>query len=109
MSPAKAETSDQWVVMLDVLFGKVHQKPLAPADEKHEASPRMVIVLVDTKMSGQFSGADREQSNLNLRGIGITLMDRVFGDDLLLLFRLEGRDSPFRSITRSSGTCSPEL
>ena len=69
----------------------------------------MVIVLVGAKMLGQLLDAGREQSNLNLRGTGVALMGRVLGDDLLLLLRLEGHDSPFRSVARSSGACSPEL
>ena len=97
VSSTQAETGDKGAVTLDVFLSEVGKKALALTNQQHQTTTRVVIMLVGTEVLGQLLDASGQQSHLNLGGTGVTLMRGVFGNDLLLLFRLQGHDSPSRS------------
>ena len=64
-------------VTLDVVVLHVVEKAAAAPDEHHEASPGMMVVLVDLQVLGQVSDSFAQQSDLDLGRARVRLVKAV--------------------------------
>ena len=84
MLSAQTQTLDQGAVTVDVNALEVIKHTTTVADHQQQTTTGVVIVLVLLEVLGQISDALGEQSNLDLRGAGVTLVGCVGLDDFLL-------------------------
>ena len=73
MLSAQTQTLDQGAVTVDVNALEVIKHTTTVADHQQQTTTGVVIVLVLLEVLGQISDALGEQSNLDLRGAGVTL------------------------------------
>ena len=77
MLSAQTQTLDQGAVTVDVNALEVIKHTTTVADHQQQTTTGVVIVLVLLEVLGQISDALGEQSNLDLRGAGVTLVGCV--------------------------------
>src|SRR5215831_17331334 len=82
--PTQAQLLDEGAVALDVLGLEVLQQTAASAHQQEQATTAVMVVLVYLEVLGEIVDPPCQQSDLDLRRTGITLIGRVPGDDLLL-------------------------
>ena len=87
MLSAQTQTLDQGAVTVDVNALEVIKHTTTVADHQQQTTTGVVIVLVLLEVLGQISDALGEQSNLDLRGAGVTLVGCVGLDDFLLFLK----------------------
>jgi hypothetical protein len=113
MLSAQTQTLDQGAVTVDVNALEVIKHTTTVADHQQQTTTGVVIVLVLLEVLGQISDALGEQSNLDLRGAGVTLVGCVGLDDFLLflsrkchgilLILLRGAAGPIPARSLSAG------
>ena len=79
------QLSDQGTVTVDVLLLQVGQQITTAADHLEQAAAAVVVMLVGLEVLGQVVDTSGQQSNLDLRRTGVTLVDGCLGDDGLLI------------------------
>ena len=80
------KSSDDSPVTLDIGGLEIVQKSAPLTDHLEQAAAGMIVLLVLLKMSGEVIDALSEESDLNLGRAGVTLMQGMGGDDLVLAF-----------------------
>ena len=81
----QTQLSDQGTVTVDVLLLQIGQQIAAAADHLEQAAAAVVVMLVGLEVLGQVVDTSGQQSNLNLRRTGVTLVDGCLSDDGLLI------------------------
>ena len=81
----QTQLSDQGTVTVDVLLLQIGQQIAAAADHLEQAAAAVVVMLVGLKVLGQVIDTSGQQSNLDLRRTGVTLVDGCLSDDGLLI------------------------
>ena len=81
----QTQLSDQGTVTVDVLLLQIGQQITAAADHLEQAAAAVVVMLVGLEVLGQVVDTSGQQSNLDLRRTGVTLVDGCLGDDGLLI------------------------
>ena len=79
------EAADKVAVACDVGGGQVLQEASALADHGEESAPGMVVVLVGGKVVLEAVDARGQQSDLDFRRAGVSLVGLVLSDDLVFL------------------------
>ena len=79
------QLSDQGTVTVDVLLLQIGQQVTAAADHLEQTTAAVVVVLIGLQVLGQVVDAGSQQSDLNLRRTGVTLVDGCLSDDGLLV------------------------
>src|SRR5712692_7739901 len=82
----KAQSGDECPVAVNVCPIEVGEMPASLADKLEQATPRVVVVLVDTEMLRQLVDSPGQESNLDIRRAGVAVVRCVFRDDLGLRF-----------------------
>lgn len=80
----ETETLNQGTVTVDVDALEVIKHTTTIADHQQQTTTGVVIMLVLLEVLGQISDTLGQQSNLDLRGAGVTLVGSVSLDDFLL-------------------------
>src|SRR5215204_6267445 len=83
------------------------EQPSALADQQHQATPAVVVVLVLLEVLGQVGDALGQDRHLNLRRTGVTLGCGVLVDDLLLGCSVD-RHSVLLSVSRCAAPPVPD-
>ena len=81
---ADSETLDQRTVALDIDPTQVAEHVAAAADEDHETTTRVVVVLVELEVLRQVADATSQNRNLDLGRTRVALVGCVLIDDFLL-------------------------
>jgi len=83
---AEPQPSDDGPIARVVLLDEIGKKTTALANELEEAAARMIVLGKATEMVGQPLDPPFQESNLDFRRSGVTLLGGKPGHDLLLLF-----------------------
>ena len=81
-----AESCNDSSVTFNVNFLEVVEQTTTLTDHLQQTTTGMVILLVGLEVLGEVADALRQQSNLNLGGTGIALVESVLSDDFILAF-----------------------
>lgn len=71
----QTQLSDQGTVTVDVLLLQIGQQITAAADHLEQAAAAVVVMLVGLEVLGQVVDTSGQQSNLDLRRTGVTLVE----------------------------------
>ncbi len=83
---ANPELLDEFTILVDVLVLDVLQKAAPLADELHESTTRVVVLLVNLQMLGQVADASAQDGNLDLCASGVPLAFAELLDELCHFF-----------------------
>ena len=88
LSP-QPKVCDEAAIPLDILVPEVLEKPPALADHHQQASPAVMVFLIDLQMLGEMADALGEQRNLNLGRTRVRVVQPMFFDNRLRVFHAE--------------------
>ena len=80
----EAETLDQLVVAIGILFPEILEQPAPAPDHLQQAAAGVVVLGVRLEVLGQVRDARREQRDLDLRGPRVGVVGPVLFDDVRL-------------------------
>src|SRR5579862_2107828 len=82
----QAEFSNDLLIPVAILAGKIFEQLVAAADELQQSAARGVIFLVRVEMIAQLSDPLSEQSDLDFRRAGVLVVNLEILDDFAFLF-----------------------